>query len=176
MTIIKIQSLGGFEIYINDRVAELATRKARALLVYLAHAHSPRSRAQVAALLWSRSADEQARASLRQAISGLRKSLPDSPDLFEIEGETLACKTSLLSCDALQFELMAEAGDFDDLIQAAALYHGPFLDGFELNEAGFEDWLGIERHRYQDLAIRVFSTLGREYHGNGDTDAAIDAG
>ena len=176
MTIIKIQSLGGFEIYINDRVAELATRKARALLVYLAHAHSPRSRAQVSALLWGRSADEQARASLRQAISGLRKSLPDSLDLFEIEGETLACKTSLLSCDALQFELMAEAGDFDDLIQAAALYHGPFLDGFELNEAGFEDWLGIERHRYQDLAIRVFSTLGREYHGNGDTDAAIDAG
>ena len=54
----------------------IKSKKARALLAYLAlPPGKERSREEVMALLWSERGDEQARSSLRQALSGLRKEL-----------------------------------------------------------------------------------------------------
>ena len=60
---------------LGDEIA-IKSKKARALLAYLAlPPGKERSREELMALLWSERGDEQARSSLRQALSGLRKEL-----------------------------------------------------------------------------------------------------
>src|SRR5688572_10076385 len=72
-----LQLLGGLELRdVDGGVVSLRTRKCGLLLAYLAvspgRAHS---RDQLAGLLWGDRQDEQARGSLRNALSDLRKAL-----------------------------------------------------------------------------------------------------
>lgn len=71
MGTLNLALLGGFEADIDGRrLNDLPTRKARALLAILASSAELRQpRDRVAAMLWERSAEEQARASLRQTLA-----------------------------------------------------------------------------------------------------------
>ena len=75
MTGLQIALFDGLKIAgggITDRT--LMTRKTRALVAYLAlRGDSGQSREKLAELFWSNSAEEQARANLRQSLSSLRK-------------------------------------------------------------------------------------------------------
>ena len=63
----------------QDREIAIKSKKARALLSVLALSPGmERSREQLMALLWSDRGDDQARGSLRQALSGLRRDLGDA--------------------------------------------------------------------------------------------------
>src|SRR5437867_4212242 len=102
--------LGGFQARTDAGPAvALPTRKAQALLAYLAlppgRAH-PRDK--LAALLWGDTAEEQARASLRQALFALRKALPAGA--LVSEGETLALDPAAVEVDAVALERRVAAG------------------------------------------------------------------
>jgi DNA-binding SARP family transcriptional activator len=56
-------------------IENLASIKAKALLIYLAVTGKSHSRSALAALLWSDMPDTGARANLRVALSALRKSI-----------------------------------------------------------------------------------------------------
>ena len=72
---LKIQGRFRAEDDLGNQV-RIKSKKARALLAFLAlPLGKERSRETVMALLWSERGDEQARSSLRQALSGLRKEL-----------------------------------------------------------------------------------------------------
>src|SRR5262249_49343395 len=58
--------------------------------------------------------------------------------------------------DAVEFEQLAKVGDFQ---RAADLYRGDLLDGISIPDAGFEDWLLVERTRLHDLAVDVLSRV-----------------
>jgi DNA-binding SARP family transcriptional activator len=76
---LRLQVFGRFRVE-DDQGNEIPikSRKARALLAYLASPPGkPRSRDAITALLWSDRGDEQARGSLRQALSSLRHDLGD---------------------------------------------------------------------------------------------------
>ena len=69
----------------NGKNLAIKSKKAKALLAYLALSPKmSRSREQVMALLWSDRGEEQARASLRQALVGLRKDLGDIAEEREV--------------------------------------------------------------------------------------------
>src|SRR3954454_21472970 len=70
---------GGFTIASGEPAEVKLTRKARAMLAYLAlqPGHS-QSREKRAALLWSGTGKLQARTNLRQALSFIRKALPSA--------------------------------------------------------------------------------------------------
>ncbi|MEZ5831564.1 MAG: BTAD domain-containing putative transcriptional regulator [Dongiaceae bacterium] len=106
-------------------------------------------------LLWGDRDEEQARASLRQALAELRRILGE-PSPFRSDRETIAFDASVANVDAVEFVRLAEAGDF---ARAAALYRGELLDGLNLPNASFNDWLGAERRRLHDVAIHVLSHL-----------------
>ena len=79
MTCLDLRLLGGFEARLKGGPAiDLPTKKTKLLLAYLAlppgEAHP---RQKLANLLWSDRGDEQARHSLRDALSALRKELGD---------------------------------------------------------------------------------------------------
>src|ERR1700755_2909290 len=91
MAALTVRLLGSFEARLDaGPPIQFPTRKARALLAYLAicpgRAHS---RDEVADLLWSMRDDEQARGSLRRTLSDLRKSLGDL-DWLVSDGDMLS--------------------------------------------------------------------------------------
>ena len=75
MTVLTIRLLGSFEARLGaGPPASFPTKKARALLAYLAARPAiAHSRDEIAELLWGSRADEQARGSLRRTLSDLRK-------------------------------------------------------------------------------------------------------
>ena len=77
MAALKLKLLGRFEARLKDGPSlDLPTKKTQLLLSFLAlNAGEPQPREKLASLLWSDRGDEQARHSLRDALSGLRKAL-----------------------------------------------------------------------------------------------------
>lgn len=102
------------------------SRRGQALLAFLSRQPRMRAeRARVADLLWSDRSEEQARASLRQELSVLRRNLPDG--VLEANRQTI-----WLNANVVRVDLTG---------------NGTFIDGFDLASEGFEDWLRQERSR-----------------------------
>ena len=78
---LRLQLLGAFRL--QNAAGEpllLPTKKSKALLAYLALASGQlRSRSSLATLLWDEAGDQQARESLRQTLSVLRRKLVPVP-------------------------------------------------------------------------------------------------
>ncbi len=80
MAVLHINLLGGFEARLASGAAlSLKGRKTQALVAYLALSPGqPRSREELVGLLWGDRGEEQARSSLRQSLSELRKALGEA--------------------------------------------------------------------------------------------------
>ena len=169
-----INTLGGLQILDADSlVIPLTTRKAKALLVYLAMAAGkPQSRDLLASLLWGRSAAEQAKASLRQTLSLMRKSLP--PDVVAVDSESVSLDLEVVVLDVVEYENALTQQSIKELERAAELYRGDFLEGFELAERDFERWHIAEQIRLRETAIRIFCKLADHYESIQDLDNCID--
>ncbi len=151
-------------------------KKPQALLAYLAaNAGRPQPRDQLAALLWGERFDEQARQSLRQAISKLRKVLGGGgAEIIKAEGDELTLDADVTDVDARIFESLAKEDTPEALAQAARLYEGGFLEGLEVREKGFEDWVQAERIRFSDMLAGILSGLAGHQDAAGDRVAAVE--
>jgi DNA-binding SARP family transcriptional activator/predicted ATPase len=164
-TRLAIAVLGGLDIHLDGagEPLELPTRKSRAFLAYLALSPGMRrSREHLAATLWERSAEEQARASLRQTLSSLRRALPGA-HWIDADSDSVWLAAHAVEVDVLLFERHAAEGSAEALERAAALYHGELLSGFGLREERFEQWMSAERRRLHERAVQVFSDLADHY-------------
>jgi DNA-binding SARP family transcriptional activator len=164
MPVLRLELLGDLQIRSdNGALATIAAKKAQALLAYLAVKPAQRvSREKVAALLWSSTGPDQARQSLRQTLSMLRKELTsilgDARALLD-ENDLLGVDETIVACDVAEFESLAASGGEAALSSASALYRGDFLDGFYLNEERFDQWVIAERDRLHRMALRVHAQL-----------------
>ncbi len=154
--------LGGFEF--NSATGEpirLKTRKAQVLLAYLAlGAGSSQLRSKLTGLLWSTRSEEQASASLRQALSELRKSLlPIAPTALVIDRQSATLDVAVIQVDALRFEELVRRDDQSSLSQASDLYRGDLLDGIYVRDPECERWITQERERLRVMAIESVSRL-----------------
>jgi len=174
MTRLDLTLLGGFRARLDPgSPLALPTRKAQALLAYLAMtAGRPHPRDKLANLLWGDMRPPQSRASLRQALTALRKGLGTSPAL-RIEAETVALDPAAVVVDVLTFETLVKSGDPVQLEQAVALYHGDILAGLALDEAPFEEWLLGERERLRELAMETLARLLAHQRKAGATEPAV---
>ncbi len=178
MLSLELNLFGGFELRTarGERLI-LSSKKARALLAYLAL--SPEwsaTREKLAALLWPDRGDEQARTSLRQTLSVLRRTLPDDNlTIVQNRGDSLSIDPSQLGTDVTRFEAALANGGIIDLERAAELYRGTVMDGFDVRAEPFDEWLRDERARLTSMAIGVFEALLHAYHGLGDVEAALSA-
>jgi DNA-binding SARP family transcriptional activator/predicted ATPase len=174
MTGLTIQVLGGFKIqHVGSGTPDLPTRKARAILAYLALSPGMlRSREHLAATFWDRSAEEQARASLRQTLASLRKTLT-ARTLINADSESVWLDAQAVDVDALRFEQLASERSIESLDQATTVYQGELLGGFSLREEPFEQWMSSERRRLHEVAVQVFTDLADRYAGAEKLDRAI---
>src|SRR5882724_8374988 len=76
---LSVSLVGRLALRFNGRLVELRTQKASAVLSYLALTEAKQeSRERLVGLLWSRSDEEKARASLRQVVRELRTAFEDA--------------------------------------------------------------------------------------------------
>jgi DNA-binding SARP family transcriptional activator len=144
--------LGHFECLLpsGERIT-LSMRKAEMLLAFLALAPGIRHpRERLINLLWSDRGEEQARNSLRQCLSAIKKSLGDIADLvLQVDRTSVSLKPEMIDIDALEFERLATLAEFESLSDAAALYRGEFLEGISIRDAASQEWLESERSRFK---------------------------
>lgn len=173
----RLELLGDLLIRSGDgSLATVGARKSQALLAYLAMKPSQHvSREKLAGLLWSSTGPDQARQSLRQTLSTIRKELsqiaPRQKILIE-EGDLLSLDPSV-SCDVPELESLIAAGTEEALKQALDLYRGDFLDGFAINEERFDQFVTGERDRLHRLALRAHAQLLELQERRGALDEAI---
>ena len=178
MTVLHLELLGDFRMRSDSgALINISAKKSQAMLAYLGVKPAQLvSRDKMAALLWSSTATEQARQSLRQTLSSLRKELAQISKEKKIlveEGDFLSLDPSLVSVDVAEFERNLAAGNEAGLTQAVKVYRGDFLEGFELDEERFDQWVIAERDRLHRAALRAHAQLVEIQARNGATDAAI---
>src|SRR5258708_27111329 len=87
MTALRVLLLGAPQASVGRTAVETDTRKATALLAYLAVSEQPQRRATLAALLWPDTDEQKARGALRRTLSVLRSALGDR--WLDADGETI---------------------------------------------------------------------------------------
>src|SRR5581483_1259316 len=110
-----------------------------------------------ASLLWGDTPDDNAANNLRQTLFTIRKVTGDLPALVE-QGRALALSPSV-EVDVSNFERLVTEGSPAALRRAAELYQGDLLEGLDVNEAPFEDWLRTQRERLREQALEAMVRL-----------------
>jgi DNA-binding SARP family transcriptional activator len=144
-------------------------RKPLALLSLLAVAgERGLSRDRLVAYLWPEGAADRAGHRLTQLLYSIRRDLR-ADALFP--GTTdLRLNPELLDCDIARF---ADALAHGDYVAAVAVYGGPFLDGFFLDDAPeFERWVEVERTRLARRQAESLEALALAAERAGDASAA----
>jgi len=164
--------LGGFSLRDNnDQPIELKARKSRQLLAYLAiPSGQTRSREQLAALLWSDRQEEQARGSLRTALSGIRRAIGD--DALIVEHDTIRLRSGYLDTDYENLKRLSE--NETHISKLDDLYAGEFLYGQEQDSELFMDWLRGLRAECNDVALKLLEKNADRFAKDDDNASAID--
>jgi tetratricopeptide (TPR) repeat protein len=119
------------------------SQKSQAVLAMLALSRrGSRSRVWLRDKLWSDRPEDQASASLRQALLDIRKCLGDARDILVADKNTVSLRMDLIRLDIDDILTGGHAGN-DEL----AAEH--FLEGLDVRDPEFEEWLTLERQVWQ---------------------------
>lgn len=136
----------------------LRGRKARALLAYLAlHPGKPISRERLAGLLWGDRGEEQARASLRQALVELKPLANGEISALEVERDQVSIRAGALATDLDEIRAAAERGDYPALLASLPEPDERLLGNLEGIDEAFDDWLTIERTRQREALLTLIA-------------------
>src|SRR5262249_32387 len=153
------------------------TRKAFALLIYLAVERGMHSREKITALFWPDSDGPHGRTMLRTTLAYLRQNLGDDPNPahlvanrdalgfdhgsdFDLDLDTFESAFTLASTWGTASPALADA----QLLQhAVECYRGGFLAGFSLGDApDFDDWVRLQRevwHQRMSVVLDRFTLI-----------------
>ncbi len=151
-------------------------KKARALLAYLIIRRGvavPRD--TILGLLWSERGEDQARASLRQALSLIRKALGSvAEELMIADRDSVTFASEGYDIDLESLLQLNESSDVGSLSQALNLVRGELLEGLSLPEPAYEQWLTTEREHFKRLITRARAHLVQLLEEEGRQDEAIE--
>ena len=174
---VRLFLFGGFRLEsAGGEVLSISLRKAEALLAYLAMAPGmTASREKLAALLWGESDQQRARQSLRQALFALSREFAQAEvSVLRMESQMVSLDPASIWVDIAEFQALVETGDAGHLIDAAACYAGPFLQGFTVDSTEFDEWQRSLQGRLEEAAIKVFLDLLGHQETAGNLDSAIE--
>jgi predicted ATPase/DNA-binding SARP family transcriptional activator len=186
MSQLKIYLLGSPLVESENATIQMDTRKAFALLAYLAVTAEQHSRDTLATLLWPDYDQKRARAAFRRTLSTLKKAVGD--EHLEINRESIALQIDdSVWIDAHQFQkLIRECKDrtqsinktcIKKLEEAVALYRGDFMAGFTLRDsASFDDWQFFQDDSFKRDLASALQDLLEGYSQSGDYEKATAYG
>lgn len=160
---LSVSLVGRLTLRFKGRLIELRTQKAGAVLSYLALTETKReSRERLVGLLWSRSDEERARASLRQVVRELRS-------VFEDAGCSgfVASRLSI-HLDAQQIEVdvesvirAAECGEVHPLLLNTPRLGERILEGMDDLDPSFRVWVLAKRQTIYEALMRSLGFVWR---------------
>lgn len=163
--VIRIRMLGPLAIELNGSPIELpASRKACALLAYLALTRRPVARSRLCELLWDGAANDP-RGELRWCLSKLRGVLDDSVRRVVVaRDDTVTLRPDGWFVDALEIAAAMhdriESLDAERLLVLCDLYGGELLEGLALERCPeFNLWLTSQRSRYAAFRTELLGRL-----------------
>jgi len=171
----------------EGKKVKMDTRKAIALLAYLALTGETHTRDTLATLFWPESDQSRGRASLRRTLSTLRGGVGE--ENLQVSRDELALHPkSNLKVDVWEFEELLMAYTAHDhpeeqvcplcispLEQAAELYSGDFMAGFTLRDApAFDNWQFYEADRLRRAFGGVLEKLVIGLSERGEYDRAVE--
>ncbi|MCP4540540.1 MAG: tetratricopeptide repeat protein [Chloroflexi bacterium] len=187
MARLEIALLGAFQVSKDGKlVTRFETAPARALLIYLAlHPGIPFRREVLADLLWPDQPRSEALHALRQTLNRLRRAIgsrESAPSFLQITRQTIQFNPESdhwLDTNAFTYladtvhahshrRLEACGTCLQRLTQAADLYRGDLLSGFNLDSLPFQEWLTMEREHLHRQAMEAFYHLAVCHNQRGE--------
>jgi serine/threonine-protein kinase len=161
---LRLETFGGLRLLDLEPGRPAVTQRRRlALLALLAGAGDRGlTRDKAIGYLWPESTPENARHALEQLLYAIRQQVPEP---LILGPDPLRLNPAQVESDVSQFRRALASGDWS---AAAALYGGPFLDGFYLSEAPeFERWSDEERTHLLEEHVRALRHLASEAETQG---------
>ncbi len=172
MKSLRLRLFGAPEVWLGDEALRFDTRKAVALLSYLAVTARPHRRDSLAALLWPESDQARARASLRRTLSVAGVAGP----ALQITRNEVSLDLTQVASDVADFQNLSAQADSPSLRAAAALAEGQFLAGFSLRDSPeFDDWSAATADMLRYQLATVLSQLTAVEATAGRFSEAIDS-
>ena len=186
MSKLVISLLGSPSITIDQHPLDAQTYKATALLAYLAINQQPHTRLELATLLWTELDKDKALAALRTTLWKLKQAGLEGW-LSIRRDEICLAKDESIEIDVLHFqELIAQCETHGHhpskvcpaclapLSEAANLYHGDFMKGFSLRDAGeFDNWQSLYNEVLRNEILRVLEKLVKGHRTQGEIERSI---
>ena len=178
MTQYKLTLFGGFDFTSpGDTPVSISAKKAKALLAYLAlHPNKALQRETLAELLWADCNSSQAKQSLRQTLSALRKVFDKDESIIDADQQTVFLHKDSLEIDVFNFDDLCSQKDEASLQKALELYQGELLEGLYTRSQGFDDWLEIERSQRREKALQVMDVLLEKAQSENQLEQVIRLG
>ncbi|HSK36428.1 MAG TPA: AAA family ATPase [Actinomycetota bacterium] len=187
MAELQIALLGPPRVERDGAPIEVDTRKAIALLAYLAMQPERHGRDAVAGLLWPDYDTEHARGALRRTLSTLNKAV--GPGWLAADRTTVGFARTSFWLDVAEFEALLagrrEHGHPPEeacpacvapLAEAAGLHRGDFLVGFSLRDStSFDDWQYFQAERLRRELAGTLERLATAQIGQHHWEDAVDA-
>jgi DNA-binding SARP family transcriptional activator len=171
--VLRINTFGGLSVWAGDsQITGPAVQPRRlAVLALLARAGARgMSREKVLGLIWPGVETDRSRRLLTQALYAVRRELRADDAIVGMQ--ELRLNTQLVTCDVVEFTDAIAEGRLD---RAAALYGGPFADGFRLaGAADFERWVEEERVTLAHAFHNAVEKLAKQATASGEHAAAAE--
>ena len=185
---VSIQLLGPVRVEVGGVPLAVDTRKAIALLAFLAMRRRPESRESLAALLWPDAEGPDARAALRRTLSVLNAGL--GVGVLAIDRASVALREGATELDVRRFRAaLGRARDHGHdadsacdacltaLEEAIELDRGEFMSGFALRDSEtFDEWQVAEAESHRRDLAGALERLARTLAAGGVTERALAIG
>lgn len=147
------------EISLAGAPLSIGSRKARALIAYLAISDQIETRERLVGLFWSETPEDNARASLRQVVHEIREAFRSfNFDGFLIDNRSLSLDRARLDVDLDHIIAAADSGHpHPKLIETARLPE-TLLQDYDNVDPAFQTWLQAKRQTLQDRLLRGLET------------------
>ena len=153
---LSVSLVGRLGLRFNGRPIELRTRKAGAVLGYLALSEMKQeSRERLVGLLWSRSDEEKARASLRQVVRELRSVLEEAGyGGFVAERLLIGIDIGQIEVDIESVLQLAESGRVHPLLLDTPQLDERLFEGMDDLDPSFRVWVLAKRQTIHERLMR----------------------
>src|SRR5215467_5877665 len=172
MSVVRVALLGPPAVSRDGVPVTFDTRKAIALLAFLAVTGREHSRDQLAGLLWPDADPVRAHNSLRRTLSVTAAQLNGG---LAVTRSTVGLADGIVTTDFAEFEELSRTADAASLERAVQLYRADFLAGFTVRDcAEFEEWQAAETERLRQLLARALQRLVSACVEAGALDSALE--
>jgi DNA-binding SARP family transcriptional activator len=165
---VRLTLLGPPRLELDGEPVHVDTRKAIALLAYLAITDRPTSRDTLSALLWPDSEARRARGALRRTLSTLSTAL--GRGVLSADRASIELHSSAVELDVRDFWRRLAERDLDGAVD---LCTGDFMQGFAIRDsADFDDWLVVQAQALRRELASALEGLVRMLADRREVEAA----